>query len=220
MQEFLQPGTSPTIQTVWKLYGPDLDGKYGGLNGTGGFEGVSPYLNVFDPVISDARGNVLAEVTNGVVSWTLARPTAYGSVPGFRPVAYGNGVDFPMSTAWRGREVDVTGYYCLGERYYDPISGQWLSYDPLWNAGDPNGQSFCGGDPVNGFDPNGKCGVNVPPNLSTTINPNVNTGTFITNPGEPTAAAIGQREFALHHLAGKSRRSGASTKPGGLGTGR
>ena len=107
-------------------------------------------------------------------------------MPGFRPVAYGNGVDFPMSTAWRGREVDVTGYYCLGERYYDPISGQWLSYDPLWNAGDPNGQSFCGGDPVNGFDPNGKCGVNVPPNLSTTINPNVNTGTFITNPGEPT----------------------------------
>jgi hypothetical protein len=50
-------------------------------------------------------------------------------------------------------------------RDFDPDSGQWLSYDPFWNAGDPNGQSFCGGDPVNGFDPNGKCVENTPPSL-------------------------------------------------------
>jgi RHS repeat-associated protein len=139
------------------LYGPDLNGQYGGENGTGGLEGVSPYLNTFNPVISDARGNVLAEVTNGVPSWILARPTGYGAVPGYRPVAFGNGVDLAQSSAWRGRAVDVTGYYHLGLRDYDPVSGQWLSYDPMWNDRDPNGQSFCGGDPVNGFDSNGRC---------------------------------------------------------------
>ncbi len=155
--EFLEPGTSPGVQTIWKLYGPDLNGTYGGRNGTGGLEGISPYLNSFYPVISDARGNVLAEVTNGVASWILARPTGYGAVPGYRPVSFGNGVDLAQSSAWRGREVDVTGYYHLGLRDYDPDSGQWLSYDPAWNAGDPNGQTYCGGDPVNGVDSDGKC---------------------------------------------------------------
>jgi RHS repeat-associated protein len=154
--EFLQAGTSPSVQTVWKLYGPDLNGAYGGENGTGGLEGVSPYLNTFNPVISDARGNVLAEVTNGVPSWTLARPTGYGAVPGYRPVAYGNGVDLAQSCVFRGREVDVTGYHHFGMRDYDPVSGQWLSYDPAWNDRDPNGQSYCGGDPINGFDPDGR----------------------------------------------------------------
>jgi RHS repeat-associated protein len=155
-KEFLQAGTSPNIQTVWKLYGPDLNGVYGGANGTGGLEGVSPYQNLFNPVISDLRGNVLAEVTNGVASWTSARPTGYGAVPGYRPVAYGNGVDLAQSCAFRGREVDVTGYHHFGMRDYDPVSGQWLSYDPDWNEGDPNGQSYCGGDPINGFDSDGR----------------------------------------------------------------
>ena len=154
--EFQQPGTSTTNQTVWKLYGPDLDGTYGGENGTGGLEGVSPNLNSFNPVISDARGNVLAELTNGAAAWTPARPTGYGAVPGYRPVAYGNGVDLAQACAFRGREVDVTGYHHFGMRDYDPVSGQWLSYDPAWNDRDPNGQSFCGGDPINGFDADGR----------------------------------------------------------------
>jgi len=164
--EFLEPGTSPSIQTMWKLYGPDLNGTYGGMNGTGGLEGVSPYLNTFNPVLSDARGNVLAEVTNGVASWALARPSGYGAVPGYRPVAFGNGVDLMQSAAWRGREVDVTGYYHLGMRDFDPDSGQWLSYDPAWNAGDPNGQSFCGGDPINTFDSDGNQPIGYNPALS------------------------------------------------------
>jgi hypothetical protein len=56
--EFLELGVSYGNQTVWKLYGPDLNGKYGGLNGTGGLDGVSPYLNQFYPTISDFRGNI------------------------------------------------------------------------------------------------------------------------------------------------------------------
>jgi RHS repeat-associated protein len=163
--EFLEAGTSPSVQTTWKLYGPDANGVYGGLNGTGGLEGDSPYLNTFNPVISDARGNVLAEVTNGTASWTLARPTAYGSVPGYRPVAYGNGVDLMQSSALRGREVDVTGLYYFHHRYYDPVSGQWLSYDPSWNERDPNGQSYNGGDPVNYFDAMGLMGKDIGPSL-------------------------------------------------------
>ena len=95
-----------------------------------------------------------------ILVWLLVA-SGIGNLPATtRPTGYG--VNAAEHLLWRAREVDATG--------------QWLSYDPLWNAGDPNGQSFCGGDPVNGFDPNGKCGVNVPPNLSTTINPNITPG--------------------------------------------
>src|SRR5208282_3954055 len=57
--EFLELGVSYGITTEWKLYGPDLNGTYGGLNGTGGFDAVSPYLSLFNPTISDVRGNIL-----------------------------------------------------------------------------------------------------------------------------------------------------------------
>ncbi len=169
--EFLELGVSYGDQTIWKLYGPDLNGKYGGLSGTGGLDGVSPYLNLFYPTISDFRGNILAEITNGMPSWIAARPTGYGAVPGYRPAAFANGADMAQSSVWRGREVDITGYYNIGLRPYDPVSGRWLTYDSDWNEQDPNYYSFCGGDPVNGFDPKGKCVQNTPPSLDFGIAP-------------------------------------------------
>jgi hypothetical protein len=56
--------------------------------------------------------------------------------------------------------VDITGYYHWGMRDYDPVNGQWLSYDPAWNPGDPNGLSYCGGDGINYADPDGRLGKN------------------------------------------------------------
>ena len=154
--EFLELGVSYGTTTEWKLYGPDLNGIYGGANGTGGFEAVSPYLTLFEPVINDVRGNVLGVVTNGVISWSPSRPTGYGAVPGYRPVALGNGASISLSSAWRGRWADITGYHSIGARTYDPIAGRWLSYDPAWNGNDVNGMSFAGGDPINSFDPDGR----------------------------------------------------------------
>jgi hypothetical protein len=52
--------------------------------------------------------------------------------------------------------VDLTGYYQIGLRPYDPVAGKWLTYDSVWNEGDPNGYSYCGGDPINGFDSDGR----------------------------------------------------------------
>jgi RHS repeat-associated protein len=155
--EFLELGVSVDNQTTWKLYGPDLNGKYGGLNGTGGLDGVSPYLNEFNPVISDSRGNILAEVTNGIVSWNSARPTGYGFMPGYQPIALGHGADLAQACAWRGRWMDATGHYQIGLRPYDPVAGNWLSYDSIFDPRDPNGLSAFGGDPINYFDADGRC---------------------------------------------------------------
>jgi RHS repeat-associated protein len=173
--EFLELGVSYGKTTEWKLYGPDLNGIYGGANGTGGFEAVSPYLNLFEPTISDFRGNVLAVVTNSVVSWNPARPTGYGAVPGYRPMALGSGASVSLSSAWRGHCADITGYHSVGARTYDPVSGRWLSFDPAWNGMDPNGFTMSGGDPINYFDHDGRisrldylAGWN---QISTTVNP-------------------------------------------------
>jgi len=166
--EFLELGVSYGLTTEWKLYGPDLNGKYGGLNGTGGFDAVSPYLNLFNPVISDFRGNILAEVTNGAVAWSPSRPTGYGAVPGYRPVTFANGGDLAQSSAWRGHWVDITGLYNVGLRELDPVSGRWLSYDSAWNEHDPNGMTFAGGEPIMGFDADGRIAADYYNNGSST----------------------------------------------------
>ncbi len=164
--EFLELGVqNGSQQTMWKLYGPDLNGTYGGENGMGGLDAVSPYLNLFDTTISDARGDILGyyDPTQGSVTWNPSRPTGYGAVPDYRPPTLGNGVNLAQSSAWRGRWPDITGYLHLGARDYDPVSGRWLSHDPIFDDADPNGFSMCGGDPVNRIDPNGKCVENKPP---------------------------------------------------------
>jgi RHS repeat-associated protein len=214
--EFLELGVSYGLTTEWKLYGPDLNGKYGGLNGTGGFDAVSPYLNLFDPVISDFRGNIVAEITNGAVSWNPSRTTGYGAVPDYRPLSFANGADLAQSSAWRGHSVDITGYYNIGLRPFDPISGRWLTYDSDWNERDPNYYSFCGGDPVNGFDSNGKCVDNAPnainfgivPVMTTSIETTtyLNDGTVI--PPSPNGSLLDPNSVAANSYTVDTKPTG------------
>ncbi|HEV2319936.1 MAG TPA: DUF6531 domain-containing protein [Verrucomicrobiae bacterium] len=156
--EFLELGVSYGGRTAWKLYGPDLNGQYGGLNGVGGFDAVSPELSLFNPTITDVRGDILGyyDSSAGTNSWNSARPTGYGAVPNYRPMALGSGGNIAQSSAWRGHWVDITGYYNVGMRPYDPVSGAWLTFDSAWNGRDPNYYTFCGGDPVNYFDADGR----------------------------------------------------------------
>jgi RHS repeat-associated protein len=154
--EFLELGVNYGSTTEFKLYGPDLNGVYGGLNGIGGFDAVSPILNLFEPVISDFRGNILGVVASSGISWNPARPTGYGAVPGYLPLPLANEADISLASAWRGRWADITGFYNIGLRPYDPVSGRWLTFDSVWNDMDPNGMSYCSGDPINRVDRDGR----------------------------------------------------------------
>ena len=42
-------------------------------------------------------------------------------------------------------------------RYHEPTSGRFLSADPLGQASSPSLYDFAGGDPINFFDPTGRC---------------------------------------------------------------
>jgi len=50
-----------------------------------------------------------------------------------------------------------TGLVHFGARWYDPVTGRWISKDPILLAGGLNLYAFCGNDPGNYVDPLGLC---------------------------------------------------------------
>ncbi len=155
---FMALGVSVAGKTTWRLMGPDMNGRYGGLQGRGGFDAIMPpEPKLFCPTIADARGNILAvyDVSHKTLSWNTSRPTGYGAVPTYRPPPLGRGADLIQATAFAGIWSDVTGYYWRGNRYYDPIAGRWLSGDPLGHDSDISLFTYAGGDPINFDDPDG-----------------------------------------------------------------
>ena len=54
---------------------------------------------------------------------------------------------------WATKYLDEeTGLYYFGLRYYDPVTGQWLSREPLGEGESVNLYSYCHNDPVNKVD--------------------------------------------------------------------
>jgi|GEM_PF-4522371 len=158
--EFLELGVNVSGKARWKICGPDLNGSYGGMNGTGGYDGVVDDVGVVRPVVSDARGNVhgLFDTVELTMNWNGSRPTGYGAVPEYRPLSLSDNGDLGSASAWRGRWPDRSGLYWLGARYYDPVAGRFISCDPYGHDADPSLYAFADGDPVNFFDPDGRLG--------------------------------------------------------------
>ncbi|MEW6306011.1 MAG: DUF6531 domain-containing protein [Verrucomicrobiota bacterium] len=158
LAEFLEVGVFRDGKWAWKVHGPDLNGVYGGMNGTGGWDAVVDGPDKFYPLLSDVRGNILAafDPEAGAVSWNKSRITAYGSVAERRPLSLGEGASLWEAGSWRGRYPELSGLYNLGARYYDPVAGRFLSPDPLGHDSDASLYSFANGDPVDYFDPDGR----------------------------------------------------------------
>jgi RHS repeat-associated protein len=167
----------------WLVHGPDLTGGYGDLQGTGGIDavignpiqhssggpppsGIIAAGTIITPatatgVISDIYGHAEATIsgtgTSAQVTWNPVRSTGYGPEPGATALPPDGVNDLSTFLNWRGKYMDGTGFYYLGNRYYDPSSGTFLSCDPLGHAASMDLYSYCGGDPVNNFDPDGRC---------------------------------------------------------------
>jgi RHS repeat-associated protein len=158
--EFLELGVINNGLATWRVYGPDMSGCYGGMQGIGGLDAIVEEPNIFEPVLGDARGNLQGYYSPIQVKpvWNSSRPTGYGGVPGYRPVSLDEGVNLVQASAWQGSWSDLTGFYWRGKRYYDPVAGRWVSADSVWNGRDPNYFTFCGSDPINSFDPDGRFG--------------------------------------------------------------
>ena len=57
---------------------------------------------------------------------------------------------------WQGREISwATGLYSFRARWYDPVTGRWLSSDPIGISGGLNQSVFCEDNPITYLDPYG-----------------------------------------------------------------
>ena len=162
--EFLDLGVTvksgATSTRYWKIQGPDLNGIYGGLQGTGGLEAIyNQSAGTTKTILSDTYGHVEGALTGSTFVWNNYLFDGYGTLPSSSasvPLTSSN--DLASVLGWRGKSIDPTGYYYLGARYYVPDSGAFLSPDPLGHAASWDLYSYCNGDPVNHFDADGRFG--------------------------------------------------------------
>ena len=152
-------GTSAGTQRRWLVHGPDLNEAYGGAQGTGGIEAVvDPIGGTTTGVMSDAFGHTVATGSSTTANWNAVRSLGYGVQPGTTAQVLDGSHDISAALAWRGKVIDPTGFYYLGSRYYDPASGTFLCCDRLGHAASMDLYSYCNGDPINNFDPDGRLG--------------------------------------------------------------
>ena len=165
--EFLEIGltTEGTEDTEvsWKVYGPDLSGRYGGLQGLGGLEAIIGSDGVTRGMVSDWFGNTVGHVAapGGAMSWSAAQFLAWGAAPGWSTPPQDGTKPLHELLGYRGLTVDPTGYVQQGLRAYDPQVGRWLSPDPVGHAGSLSLYDYCDNDPLNVFDPDGRFGKGV-----------------------------------------------------------
>lgn len=123
---------------IWKVYGPDLDGSFGSLQGTGGLQTTikgsdgttAAYLN-------NRFGDAVATLDGSGVSWNPTVFGGYGRVAGAAAGLFTETQPLSEAMGWRGRRINSTGLYYLGARYYDPEAGRFISAPPPGPRGQP-----------------------------------------------------------------------------------
>jgi RHS repeat-associated protein len=158
--EFLELVTKINGTRNWKVYGPDLDGRYGGLNGAGGLEAVyNQATSTATYVLSDTYGHGEGVLNGTTFTWNPSQSDGYGALAGSSAATPINASSVLGNLiGWRGHYIDPTGFYYLGARYYAPDSGTFLSPDPLGHSASMDLYSYCDGDPVNQYDADGRIG--------------------------------------------------------------
>ena len=153
--EFLELGHDCNGGRIWNLYGPDRSGSYGGAQGIGGLEATyNENTKSSYGVVNNYFGDTLGTITSSTFIPYNGVLGAYGFMPG-------SSIDdknlLNLTSQWRGHYQDWTGFYYMGARYCDPMTGRFLSADPLGHEASLSLYDYCDGDPINGLDPDGRC---------------------------------------------------------------
>jgi RHS repeat-associated protein len=145
------------LPITYKVFGPDLEGGFGSLQGIGGLEAtVNESAGTLTPVVNDVFGNVVGWVSGTSMVWNGARVGSYGVLPETVAVPLDGTHGVAEASVWRTRRLDPTGLYWMGARYYEPKSGRFLSADPQGHESSMNLYDYASGDPANALDPDGR----------------------------------------------------------------
>jgi RHS repeat-associated protein len=105
-------------------------------------------------LVPDRQGTDQLAVTSDTLTVTRRQYLPFGQTRGTASTVWPGG-----DTGYVGGTVDTTtGLENLGAREYDPVTGPFLSSDPVFEASDPTqmgGYDYAGNDPVTGSDPTG-----------------------------------------------------------------
>jgi len=100
------------------------------------------------------QGTATLTVNATTLAYSFRYFDPYGNARGNAPSTW------PDQRTFLDKPTDpTTGLDLLGAREYDPVTGHFLSLDPLLEIGDQrqmNGYSYSGDDPVNSADPTGQ----------------------------------------------------------------
>ncbi|TVM03369.1 MAG: hypothetical protein CV087_05745, partial [Candidatus Brocadia sp. WS118] len=130
------------------VWGLDLSQSLQGAGGVGGlltmFDGVGSYAYLYD-----GNGNVGQMINNvgGAISAHYEYDPYGNSILATGSQAAGN--PYRFSTKYLDTEYNL---YYYGYRYYDPLTGRWLSRDPIGEKGGINLQSFVVNNSINKID--------------------------------------------------------------------
>ncbi|MEV7415596.1 ricin-type beta-trefoil lectin domain protein [Streptomyces sp. NPDC089919] len=106
--------------------------------------------------LGDAAGTATTSVDATTLAVTRRSFDPYGNSRGAKPATW---VGADENHGFLGQPADpVTGLNLLGARNYDPLTGRFLTPDPIFQAGDPNqmgGYSYAADNPASSADPTG-----------------------------------------------------------------
>jgi len=136
-------------------WGLDLSGSEQGAGGIGGLLSVNAGTNGTHFVAFDGNGNVTALVDAG--SGNISAQYEYSP---FGELIRATGpmskqTPFRFSTKYQDDEAGLLYY---GYRYYQPVTGRWVSRDPIEEIGSESLYAFVLNDAINQIDPFGLFG--------------------------------------------------------------
>ncbi|WP_158307186.1 RHS repeat-associated core domain-containing protein [Simkania negevensis] len=141
-EEFQEIGMKYDTKTFWKIYGPNT------CDAITDETGAIVFL-IYDA--TDALASILTEDKTYPLPKTC---TAYG--PQRAPSLPSDLISYAESLLWHSMSQDPTGLIWMGKRYYDSISGRFLSPDPIGYPICLDPYAYANGDPVNYMDPDGR----------------------------------------------------------------
>ncbi|MET8102370.1 ricin-type beta-trefoil lectin domain protein [Streptomyces sp. NPDC005236] len=106
--------------------------------------------------VANGQGTAVTAVDASTLAVTRRSFDPFGNPRGTKP---GSWVAVDENHGFLGQPADaVTGLNLLGARNYDPVTGRFLTPDPVFQAGDPNqmgGYTYAADNPASSSDPTG-----------------------------------------------------------------
>tara|TARA_R100000027_G_C2248502_1_gene93829 strand:- start:11 stop:811 length:801 start_codon:yes stop_codon:yes gene_type:complete len=148
-------------------WGPDVSASLRATGGVGGLAYARDWerIEITVPLYGD-NGNVRAYWS--VDEEALVAEYDYGAFGEPLQVVVDGAREFPFRFSTKYTDSH-SGLLYYGFRYYDPVTGRWLSRDPIEERGGLNLYAFVGNDGINAWDLLGEKGSEQPepsPNLS------------------------------------------------------